>query len=386
MPPPSTDIITLSSLLLTAQIGHTTWHSTTTNLRPDPHAPPFTTNPISDHDNLPHNHSIYGPPQPLLLTVHLHLHPSSLSLAAATDDPRFSVPTEAMADELLRLGLDAWPLQGFLRNVGQKRGEAFLTSSDPEMQEESGSGRTAGAGNGDSDNIPGRYTSGKVLVRKALEIIIRRNKSASQEIRVILEAPKGLLRGGGSLFSNPSGGDSTSNGMGWEISVSPVSSVNVGTINLDPWAGQIQEDISIWFKGYEMNILLGYTEEHMKRRQRVVLDVWFVEETGVIVEVDYGEILEATVKELESTNFHTLERLVQDGISIACTCLPTCEAIREVTMRARAPHSYAFADSIGVQMTRPRSTFVRTQSPPQQHQTTGAITGAQTQVAPMVTS
>lgn len=94
----------------------------------------------------------------------------------------------------------------------------------------------------------------------------------------------------------------------------------------------------------------------------------------------------SATQELESTNFHTLEKLVQDGISIACTCLPTCEAIREVTMRARAPHSYAFADSIGVQMTRPRRTFVRTQSPPQQHQTTGAVTGAQTQVAPMVTS
>ena len=88
-------------------------------------------------------------------------------------------------------------------------------------------------------------------------------------------------------------------------------------------------------------------------------------------------------QELESSHFRTLEKLVQDGIFIACTCLPTCEAIREVTMRARAPHAYVFADSVGVQLTRPRSAFVRTQPPRQQQpQTAGTSPGVQS--TPMV--
>lgn len=196
---------------------------------------------------------------------------------------------------MLRLGLDGWPLQGFLRNGNLKHSEgAGSASGNPTAVGD-------GVGTGDTkDDTQGRYASGRVLVREALEIILRRNRSASQEVRVVLEAPKGFLRRGGSFLSNPFGGDSTGNGMGWEIAMSPVSSVNSGGIYLDPWAGQIKEDITIWIKGCELSMLLGYTEEHMKRRQSVVLDIWFVEETGVVVEVDYGEILEATLKVCQS--------------------------------------------------------------------------------------
>ena len=289
MRPPSTDIIIIDSLQLIANIGPNNWG------RPEPQA--------------------------LKLSAHLHLYPTSLALAAATDD--------------IRLTVHSWDVAASLQGLG----------------------------------APGAtYAGGRALARRALQVMSNWTSDAVREVRVVLEAPKAHVRAEG--------------GMGWEV-------VTAGEAAACAAAGAAEGVVVVALaKGLALSVLVGAHPAEREARQRVVVDMWIVEEPGVEEEVDYRRLVDVVVKvrpfpgvcavsyvcclflhfsvlssarsalqDMEASEHRTLERLVQEAIRAVCIA---GEHVREVTIRARKPHALVGVDALIVQLTRPRSAFVRT--------------------------
>ena len=197
MRPPSTDIIIIDSLQLIANIGPNNWG------RPEPQA--------------------------LKLSAHLHLYPTSLALAAATDD--------------IRLTVHSWDVAASLQGLG----------------------------------APGAtYAGGRALARRALQVMSNWTSDAVREVRVVLEAPKAHVRAEG--------------GMGWEV-------VTAGEAAACAAAGAAEGVVVVAFaKGLALSVLVGAHPAEREARQRVVVDMWIVEEPGVEEEVDYRRLVDVVVK------------------------------------------------------------------------------------------
>ncbi|THH17682.1 hypothetical protein EW146_g3182 [Bondarzewia mesenterica] len=178
-------------------------------------------------------------PQPLQISTHLHLHPTSLALAAATDDSRLTVHYWDLSRELLALG-------------------------------------EAGAS----------YPGGRELARRATGVVFEWTSDAVREARVVLEAPKGYVRAEGP--------------MGWEV-------VTANTAN-----GRTQV-VTAFVKGLSLSVLLSSQVEQRDKRQRVIVDIWIVEEYGVAEEVDYCRIFDVVVQDMESSSHKTMEKIGAGG-------------------------------------------------------------------------
>jgi len=216
-----------------------------------------------------------GPlPQPYTLAIHFHFHPTSLLLAAATDDSRFSIRY--------------WDLEGqVLERV--------------------------------NDGAP--WASGRALARAVTGVAFVHAGDAVKELRVVLEAPNGHPRATG--------------GVGWELTT--------------PHGARTQEVVA-FARGLELGVLLGYGEQEPRVKQRITMDVWFLEKPEHPSEVDYATIVNRIVEETEASGHRTLERLVHEATQIASSA--SSEHCREVIIRARRPAAVRLADALVVQLVR----------------------------------
>ena len=162
-----------------------------------------------------------GPlPQPHTLAIHFHFHPTSLLLAAATDDSRFSIRY--------------WDLEGqVLERV--------------------------------NDGAP--WASGRALARAVTGVAFVHAGDAVKELRVVLEAPNGHPRATG--------------GVGWELTT--------------PHGARTQEVVA-FARGLELGVLLGYGEQEPRVKQRITMDIWFLEKPEHSTEVDYATIVNRIVE------------------------------------------------------------------------------------------
>jgi len=90
---------------------------------------------------------------------------------------------------------------------------------------------------------------------------------AVKELRVVLEAQNGHPRATG--------------GMGWELTT--------------PHGAHTQEVVA-FARGLELGVLLGGVEEEQRLKQRIVMDIWFLEKPQHASEVDYGTIVDRIVE------------------------------------------------------------------------------------------
>ncbi|KAI0056940.1 hypothetical protein BV25DRAFT_1813211 [Artomyces pyxidatus] len=221
--------------------------------------------------------NIYGHrgPQPHYVSIHFHLHPTSLLLAAATDDSRFSIRY--------------W---GFSEEVRER-----ARAGEP-------------------------WASGRALANTVTGLALAHVGEATKEVRVEVLAPKAAPRARG--------------GMGWEL------------VTQQDGSGQ---EATAFVRGLELSVVLGAETPERTTRQRVVMDVWFMEKAGAAADVDYRALVDRVVQESEASSHRTLERLVHEATRVASEGAK--EHLKEVSVRAERPAAVTFAESLAVQLTRP---------------------------------
>ncbi|KAI0318187.1 hypothetical protein OF83DRAFT_1117348 [Amylostereum chailletii] len=246
MRPPSTDIVTINRLPITGVIGTDMWGRAI--------------------------------PQPVHVSLHFHLHPNSLLLAAATDDSRFSIQHWTLMDTIPEL---------------VRAGEPFA--------------------------------SGRELGKAITNMAVAEGKEVIAELRVVVEGRKTLacMR--------------AQEGVEWEL-------VTRGN----------EQEITFGVKGLVLAVKLGFSEDERKIRQSVVVDIWFVEEEGVVGNLPYNAIVEQVIQNVEASSHRSLERLVHEAARVACLANPH---IREVTILVKRSMGVVEAESLSVQLTRLRSSF-----------------------------
>jgi dihydroneopterin aldolase len=159
-------------------------------------------------------------PQLHTLAIHFHLHQTSLLLAAATDDSRFSI--------------HYWNLES-------------------QVVERVNNGAP--------------WASGRALARAVTGVAFAHVGDAVKEVRVVLEARNSHPRAGG--------------GMGWELTT--------------PHGARTQEVVAS-IRGLELGVLLGGVDGEQRVKQRIVMDIWFLEKPQHPIEVDYATIVDRIVE------------------------------------------------------------------------------------------
>ncbi|KAH9964852.1 hypothetical protein BC827DRAFT_1185463 [Russula dissimulans] len=242
MKPPSPDIVSIEGLSIHTSVG------------------------LSDSErSFPRLHT---------LGIHFHLHPTSLLLAAATDDARFSIRYWDLVPQVLE--------------------------------------RVSGGA---------PWASGRALARAVTGVALVHAGDAVKELRVVLEVQNGHPRASG--------------GMGWELTT--------------PHGAHTQEVVA-FARGLELGVLLGEVEQEQRLKQRIVMDIWFLEKPQHASEVNYATIVDRIVEEIESSGYRTLERLVHESSRIASSA--SNGHCHEVIIRAKRPAAVTVADALAVQFTR----------------------------------
>jgi hypothetical protein len=159
-------------------------------------------------------------PQPHKLAIHFHLHPTSLLLAAATDDSRFSIRHWDLENQVLERATGGAP-----------------------------------------------WSSGRALARAVTGVAFVHAGDAVKELKVVVEAQNGHPRATG--------------GMGWELTT--------------PHGARTQEVVAS-ARGLELGVSLGGTDEEKRVKQRIVMDIWFLEKPQHSSEVDYAKIVDRIVE------------------------------------------------------------------------------------------
>jgi dihydroneopterin aldolase len=159
-------------------------------------------------------------PQPHNLAIHFHLHPTSLLLAAATDDSRFSIRYWDLESQVLERvnGGAPWP-------------------------------------------------SGRALARAVTGVAFVHAGDAVKELRVVLEVLNGHPRATGGVI--------------WELTTPH---------------GALTQEVITSVRGLELGVLLGGVDEEKRMKQRIVMDIWFLEKPQHPSEVDYATIVDRIVE------------------------------------------------------------------------------------------
>ncbi len=177
-------------------------------------------------------------PQPYILTIHFHLHPTSLLLAAATDDSRFSIRYWDLEDQVLERVNDGAP-----------------------------------------------WTSGRALARAVTGVAFMHAGDAVKELRIVLEAQNGHPRATG--------------GMRWELTT--------------PHGAHTQEVVAS-AHGLELGVLLGGVDQEQRVKQRIVMDIWFLEKVQHSSEVDYLTIVNRVIEVRTASRVMERCRVVLRGV------------------------------------------------------------------------
>jgi dihydroneopterin aldolase len=184
-------------------------------------------------------------PQPHTLAVHFHFHPTSLLLAAATDDSRFSIRYWDLESEVL-----------------------------------------------ERVNVGAPWTSGRALARAVTGVAFMHAGDAVKELQVVLEAQNGHPRATG--------------GMRWELTT--------------PHGAHTQEVVAS-VHGLELGVLLGGVDQEQRVKQRIVMNIWFLEKAQNLSEVDYATIVDRVVE------VRTVSRVIR------CRCLVVLRGVGDRGIR-----------------------------------------------------
>ena len=111
------------------------------------------------------------------------------------------------------------------------------------------------------------WPSGRALARAVTGVAFVHAGDAVKELRVVLEAQNGHPRATG--------------GMMWELTT--------------PHGARTQEVIAS-VRGLELGVLLGGVDEGKRMKQRIVMDIWFLEKLQHPHEVDYTNIVDRIVE------------------------------------------------------------------------------------------
>jgi dihydroneopterin aldolase len=177
-------------------------------------------------------------PQPHILAIHFHFYPTSLLLAAATDDSRFSIRYWDLEDQVLERVNDGAP-----------------------------------------------WASGRALARAVTGVAFVHAGDAVKELRIVLEAQNGHARATG--------------GMRWELTT--------------PHGAHTQE-VVVSVHGLELGVLLGGLDQEQRLKQRIVMDIWFLEKVQHSSEVDYVTIVNQVVEVRTASQAIGRYRVVLRGV------------------------------------------------------------------------
>lgn len=190
-------------------------------------------------------HTTIGPdifgrslPQPHILAIHFHLHSTSLLLAAATDDSRFSIRYWDVEDQVLERVNGGAP-----------------------------------------------WTSGRALARAVAGVAFMHAGDAVKELRIVLVAQNGHPRATG--------------GMRWELTT--------------PHGAHTQAVVAS-AHGLELGVLLGGLDQEQRMKQRIVMDIWFLEKVQHSSEVDYATIVSQVVEVRTASQIMGRCRVVLRGV------------------------------------------------------------------------
>lgn len=116
-----------------------------------------------------------------------------------------------------------------------------------------------------NDGAP--WTSCRALARAVTGVAFMHAGDAVKELRIVLEAQNGHPRATG--------------GMRWELTT--------------PHGAHTQEVVAS-AHGLELGVLLGGVDQEQRVKQRIVMDIWFLEKVQHSSEVDYATIVNRVVE------------------------------------------------------------------------------------------
>ncbi|KAH6901563.1 Dihydroneopterin aldolase-domain-containing protein [Coprinopsis sp. MPI-PUGE-AT-0042] len=227
-------------------------------------------------------------PQPLELSIYLHLQPSFLNKSGTSDDVVDSVHYGHLTKAISSL-IDSKSTA----SDGSERKNAF-------------------------DGIDG-------LVKEVSEEAFKLAGDAAAEVRVVVNAPNLILLAGDFIVDTTIAKNERGEG-------SPLGRV-----------------VSI--RDLTIPVIIGVNPPERLAKQKVVTDLIFYENAPV-PHLEYQMVVADLVKDIEVSEFLTIEKFVMEIAKKACLSLPSCEA---VTVRSQKPSALTFARYSGVEITRRRA-------------------------------
>ncbi len=134
-----------------------------------------------------------------------------------------------------------------------------------------------------NDGAP--WTSGRALARAVTGVAFMHAGDAVKELRIVLEAQNGHPRATG--------------GMRWELTT--------------PHGAHTQEVVAS-AHGLELGVLLGGVDQEQRVKQRIVMDIWFLEKAQHSSEVDYLTIVNRVIEVRTASRVMERCRVVLRGV------------------------------------------------------------------------
>ncbi|EMD35007.1 hypothetical protein CERSUDRAFT_116517 [Gelatoporia subvermispora B] len=116
-----------------------------------------------------------------------------------------------------------------------------------------------------------------------------------------------------------------------------------------------QHKIKVIVKKLVIPVVIGVNPPEREAKQRVITDVVILAKSTQPHFADYPDVIAKVLQKMETTAYLTLEKFALDIVREICLSSDTVEM---VSVRAAKPSALAFADAAGVQICRPRRTYV----------------------------
>ncbi|KDQ50615.1 hypothetical protein JAAARDRAFT_41925 [Jaapia argillacea MUCL 33604] len=220
-------------------------------------------------------------PQPISISVFLHLTPGFLDIAGKMDDVAESIHYGHLSTAIKQ-----------------------LIAGNPDTQ----------------------FDSPVALAKVAMEEAFKQGGHGVEEVRIVMEAPKLILLADGLFVDMTARRDDRGH-----------------------------PEVKVLIKDLLLAVIIGVNPPEREAKQRVVVNIEVLEQSRPHPVVDYSALIAKVVQRLEPSSYLTLEKFVFQAVRVACL---SSEGILAVTVRAQKPSAIAFARSSGVEITRPRSSFI----------------------------
>lgn len=186
------------------------------------------------------------------------------------------------------------------------------------------------------------FAGAEGLVEAVTEVALSLAGEAASQVRVVVDVPKFILLAAG-------------------FSVD-------GTTK-----GNVRFPVKVSVKDLILAVIIGVNPPEREAKQQVIINLVFVEVPEFHQPIDYVGIIgkiskvhpsfrlplakssRRVLQSIEASSYLTLEKFVFEIVRAACL---SSDALQVVTVRAQKPSALSFAHSSGVEITRPRASFV----------------------------